>query len=861
MKKLITIIFLLASTTCFATNYYVANSGNDANAGTSTATAWATISKVNSSSFSAGDTIFFNRGDVWYETLTVPSSGALGNPIVFTSYGTGKRPVIDGGELITSWTNLGSNIYSANLSVAGSTNGKAITFNSVLHGKGRFPKDTAVNKGCWYATSTSFSSPNVTIIDANLKTLPNLVGSEIVMRRMRWVLTVFPVVAHTDSALSFTELEQGTYRGYFLQNKLSFCTMNREWFHDKDSSKLKVYFSSTPTDTVRVSARKFCVVLNSKNYNLFKDLQFSTADSFAVTVKGTGNKFYDCTVSGSNNGVLVYYQSSRTSIVKCNINNINSVGIWNPGISTLIDSCSIKDIAAIPGIAGGGTYSRTGIMCYQYDATPPASSSDSVTISNCTIDNIGYNAIRFDGESSKAFNNTISRYCQLTDDGGAIYTWNNYLSKPYTNRQVYNNYIDGTTTMGSGVGTFSYETTPEAFGIYCDDAANYVDVKKNTVINTTGGGVYLHNANHINVDSNTIYNTPEAVWVRLDALNPTARIYTSYLNVRNNNFINTQSQYALFIEDYNTIGYDSIRYMGVVDSNRYIVPMGNKYRNANFIYISAAPNVQSRKDHSVHNLYTDYGWEQHGSNGAVNTKGYEILTSGTSIPANHRFVTGVDTLTNAAAFIDWDGASPLDTGAAKLRYTSGVEYSQFSIGSTAQGLYLVTMSNIATQDAYANFCITQTGRIIPDAQYDTTYYTDIYTTRKEDTFLVAAFFSSGKFLIKIKGDVTKYPAWVDNLYITPVTANRFRMTDSIYVLYNPLATADSVTLPVSGVDVATGDQFAAGNVYMEGKQSRFIYSTDELPVHPVNPNSRRLIFNKANIPGYTKPWLIKRSYY
>lgn len=82
--------------------YYVANAGNDSCDGkspvisTSGTCAWKTIAKVNAASFSAGNSILFNRGDTWLEQLTVPSSGASGNPVTFGAYGSGAAPVIDG---------------------------------------------------------------------------------------------------------------------------------------------------------------------------------------------------------------------------------------------------------------------------------------------------------------------------------------------------------------------------------------------------------------------------------------------------------------------------------------------------------------------------------------------------------------------------------------------------------------------------------------------------------------------------------------------------------------------------------------------------------------------------------------------
>lgn len=94
-----------------ATTYYVAAAGSDSNSGTSSGAPWQTIAKVNGTSFSAGDSVLFNRGDVWYaSSLIVPSSGASGSPITFGAYGSGANPIIKGAtNLSTSGFTLAPN--------------------------------------------------------------------------------------------------------------------------------------------------------------------------------------------------------------------------------------------------------------------------------------------------------------------------------------------------------------------------------------------------------------------------------------------------------------------------------------------------------------------------------------------------------------------------------------------------------------------------------------------------------------------------------------------------------------------------------------------------------------------------------
>lgn len=83
--------------------YYVAVSGSDGAAG-SIGAPWQTISKVNGSVFSSGDSVLLNCGDEWRDTLVPPSSGSAGLPITFGSYGTGAAPIINGSTIVSSWT-------------------------------------------------------------------------------------------------------------------------------------------------------------------------------------------------------------------------------------------------------------------------------------------------------------------------------------------------------------------------------------------------------------------------------------------------------------------------------------------------------------------------------------------------------------------------------------------------------------------------------------------------------------------------------------------------------------------------------------------------------------------------------------
>src|SRR5665647_1611889 len=95
IKTLFLLTFIFFAFTARATNYYLSNSGNDANSGTDPSSPWQTLNKLNSfKNQKPGDNVLFKRGDTFYGTLTVSSAGSSENQITLGAYGTGTKPII-----------------------------------------------------------------------------------------------------------------------------------------------------------------------------------------------------------------------------------------------------------------------------------------------------------------------------------------------------------------------------------------------------------------------------------------------------------------------------------------------------------------------------------------------------------------------------------------------------------------------------------------------------------------------------------------------------------------------------------------------------------------------------------------------
>ena len=98
MKRYFPLIFLISiSLSLFSKNYYIdAIGGNDSNNGNSISSSWKSLTKVNATTFAAGDSIMFKSGCTWTGQLYPKGSGSNGKPIVIDNYGTGNLPYFDG---------------------------------------------------------------------------------------------------------------------------------------------------------------------------------------------------------------------------------------------------------------------------------------------------------------------------------------------------------------------------------------------------------------------------------------------------------------------------------------------------------------------------------------------------------------------------------------------------------------------------------------------------------------------------------------------------------------------------------------------------------------------------------------------
>ena len=121
-------------------HYVDSKSGNDDSDGTSVATAWKSLTKVNATTFHPGDRILFKSGSVWTGQLWPKGSGSAEHPIVIDKYGGDVLPLINGAGLAEDAVLLKNQEYweVRNLAVTntGSTRGVRRGVNLVAENSG-----------------------------------------------------------------------------------------------------------------------------------------------------------------------------------------------------------------------------------------------------------------------------------------------------------------------------------------------------------------------------------------------------------------------------------------------------------------------------------------------------------------------------------------------------------------------------------------------------------------------------------------------------------------------------------------------------------------------------------------------------
>lgn len=550
MRIILTILFLWAYA-ANATNYYVSNSGSDGNDGLTAGTAWQTIAKVNGSSFNAGDSILFKRGDSWNESFRLANSGSVGSPIVVGAYGTGNKPIITGFQTVNLTDHVG-NIWSGIMTDSLSNN--TVLVNGKIQAKGRYPNATDINGG-YFTLTGSTTSYLVTSSGTDYT------DKEIVVRASAWNMTVDTVSSQSGdtlwlkSNLPYSPSSWGV-NGYFFQNDSTFLDVRGEWSYNASSRRLSVYYDSTSCPLVKKSVID-TLVLVKRDYITFDNISFEGANKVGIELDTSRHvTVQNCTINNSGAIGILGKKSAYASVLNDTIQNTlsNAIHLWAIPSSALVDTCNyatitgnyVKNSGIYPGMGLNQNEKYMGIYVVGHSAR----------IENNQVDSSGYIGICFFSDSASVKNNYVTNFCFVNDDGGGIYTY--AITTGYSNGALIKNNI-----VRGGIGAQNGKGWPaEAVGIYLDGVTKNVTVDSNSVSNCAYGGIYLHQSDSNVVRANNIFN---GVGQGL-LYSGTDGYFSAGGNQTKRNAIYSSSSlwYAMYRESGNNVG--------TIDSNYYSCP-------------------------------------------------------------------------------------------------------------------------------------------------------------------------------------------------------------------------------------------------------------------------------------------------
>ncbi len=625
----LTLCFLPLPACC--TTYYLSGAGNDQAAGTSAGQAWKSLDRLNLAArqLRPGDSVLFRRGDVFYGTLRLLSSGTAGQPLVFGAYGQGARPVISGFSTAKGWTPEGNGIWSAPAPGAGRAL-NMVCLNGVPQAIGRYPNRGEADGG--YLRYEDYAG-NLSITDEQLPAAPDWTGAEIVIRKNHWTAERCRITKQVGRTLYYTYANSGINpiqepylypglknSGYFIQNDRRTLDQPGEWFYDSVQQRLFMYTGTGMPGNV----------------------QYSSVDTLVNTGNRRGLAFIDLAFEGANRSALFNRDGGQLSIRRCSFRFVGAKAIhcWNTP-DVMIDSVQtyfvlsnaiqvrnrLSDNVTVRNCSIRQTGPFIGMGSFFDDRDYKAIAVQvqrNLLIENNVVDSSGLTGIQFQGSHALVQRNLVTHFCYVLDDGAGIYTYVDASpdnpGPPFVNRTIRNNIIlFGTGAPGGSV----YKAKAE--GIYLDAGSMNMQVLDNTIAHLSYRAIACNNPRDVTIRGNTCFNTG----IGWGLARPHVWRDFGQVEMKQNIFyqLSDQQQAGFFL--YNALNqpedlsiWEAMRSAGEIDSNWYTTPepFGFQYsyspaENKPFVY-PAPLSLEQWKAYS--------GQDQHSQRPALQHPGYQV---------------------------------------------------------------------------------------------------------------------------------------------------------------------------------------------------------------------------------------------
>lgn len=481
---------MIRNSACTKPTYFVSSSeGNDSNDGTTELTAWATIDKVNSITFSPGDSVGFKRGDEFEGTLVVSNSGTSGNPITYGAYGIGDKPKIYGSEVITGWTLHSGSIYKATVA----TEVVNLFVNDERAKIARIPKTG------YYDITTVNSTTQFASDDLNSGAASDYYkDAGVLLRTRQYTREYKSITASSGGTLTINSATSAGLTvgyGFFLTNHLDFLTQAGEWYYDTATTTLYAWMpnSDSPINyTIRHSIEAYNVqIANTKDYITVKDLNLLHSKSAGIYTYDSDDINIENNIveQGSGYGIQAGLVGNRLTYNNNIIADMATGAIRiNYGGGYTINNNDIDNIALNEQISRHvyATAPGTAIALLNSEA-------DTSTVSYNNLYNIGGNGIMPNSGVYNVFRNTLENTVAELNDLGAIYTFGGFGGATWdeaigiAGSEIYENIIINPIGNTDGTTSSVYQT----WGIYLDSKVHDVNIHDNLMMGSMG--IFLNN--------------------------------------------------------------------------------------------------------------------------------------------------------------------------------------------------------------------------------------------------------------------------------------------------------------------------------------------------------------------------------
>jgi hypothetical protein len=454
-----------------AATYYVSPTGNDANNGTSQATPWRTIARVQQkmSTLQPGDQVLFQRGGVYPGQLDIFANGTAAAPIVFGAYGTGERPIISGGEPITGWVQYQGHIWRAPVSTAP----KYLLVNNEPMTLARYP-----NTG--WLRNVQGSTTQINTGGALTQSSGYWNGATLVVRSTNWCYETSTITGYNNGTLTFQPITSSLNNndwGFFLCNKLSELDMPGEWYYDATAGQVYLWAPGNANpNTISVLGSVYAkgfVPGWQKHHMRIEELCFqgqkeagiSTEVSNNVTVTNcTFRHLYKAISSSGTNNSYTYNTIYDTYATAVNIYDDN----------VLIANNTLTDIALRPGL-GESVWGHMGIN----------TTGMNTIIRENRLENIGYIGI-VAGKNALIERNVVHNATSILNDGGGI------AFDHADGMIVRDNIVTDVVGNLESVATNYVSYYPICMGIYFGNTSiKNTTVERNTVARCSRAGIHV----------------------------------------------------------------------------------------------------------------------------------------------------------------------------------------------------------------------------------------------------------------------------------------------------------------------------------------------------------------------------------